>query len=149
MLVNKEDFDKVFDKNNPDYEKDFRILMWTYIDYTYDEIKKKNWRTRLKESETISMISKIILPNYWIVDMKLSPSNSVAEEEQKRKITIVRMLNHIGLLDDMVDYFGSVEKTVDKLTELIDRIIEDQKLRKQNSLMGKWKSFINNPLNLK
>lgn len=130
MTGNVEGFEKVFDVENPNYEKDFDKLMWKYIDNKEKEIKKERLRVRLRKAEKLSIISKIILSDSWIVDMNLTPSKSEAEQKEKRIKTIVYMLDEIGLIEDMVEYFGSEEKTATELRTLIDRLFEDQVRRK-------------------
>lgn len=97
MLNNKEDFDKVFNLDNLNYEKDLDKLMWKYIDIKQEEIKKENLRTRLRKAEKLSILSKIILSNNWIVDMKITPSKSVDEDKEKRIKTILGMFDEIRI----------------------------------------------------
>ena len=93
----KEDWDKVIDESNENFEGDFNELVARYYQITKEKIQKEKFLDRLKKSANLGLLKNIITRDNWIIDLDIYGETYMNKEE----LAVKRYEQVLVLLEDL------------------------------------------------
>ena len=130
--ITKEDWDRVLDENNPNFEEDFNELVARYFIRSKAEIRKEKLTERLKKSANLAILKDIITRDNWILDLEIHGETYMDRETLavKKYEEVLICLENIGMVSEYFDYYGKGDEQRERLLELYVRLYQEQKKRK-------------------
>ena len=130
--ITKEDWDRVLDESNPNFEEDFNELVARYFIRSKAEIRKEKLTERLKKSANLAILKDIITRDNWILDLEIHGETYMDRETLavKKYEEVLICLENIGMVSEYFDYYGKGDEQRERLLELYGRLYQEQKKRK-------------------
>lgn len=127
-VIKKEDWDRVLDEKNPNFEKDFRILLQKYIKNAEIALQKEKYLSRLRGFINLSITKNNLLKENWTVDLDVQGSIHMKFEEiitQKLYIAVT-YFESLGMMEDYQKFYGNDEEQQIQIVELFARMYKVQ-----------------------
>ena len=129
--ITKEDWDRVLDESNPNFEEDFNELVARYFIRTKEEIRKEKLTERLKKSANLAFLKNIITRDNWILDLEIHGETYMDRETLavKKYEQVLMLLEDLSMVTEFFGYYGKGDEQKERLLELYVKLYQEQKKR--------------------
>ena len=155
-IVEKNVWERIFDKNNSNFEIDFNNVLMTYLDYAEKHICDEHSSNKQDERrEVIEAVKKRTSDPNWIAELRVTRGSNLSEQHSERFGKFWETLFCAGIAGDLVDIYQGDSEIKKKMSDFYFRIYEKQKSREDQikgpgmlsqitgaSIIGKIKSLV-------